>query len=141
MRFKRAQILDLLEISPDTLRHWKTALPPISNKDGRGSDYSLAELLSLAIIARATHHLKIQVSLFTDFSTRLFEWMEEVVAQDQWDQVLFITHEEARLVDPSQVPEADSIIAIKIRPVMEEVQRRMGATRENPNEPFLPFAI
>lgn len=140
MRFKPAQVLDLLEISSDTLRHWKKAIVPIATKDGRADGYSMAELLSLAIIARVTHHLKVQVSLFTDFSTKLFEWVEEMVEAGNFHQVLFIDQSQASLGDPRQIPEADVLLAVKIWPIIEELRAKIGAINPHPNEPFLPFA-
>jgi hypothetical protein len=80
MRFNTAQVLDLVCVPKETLRHWKTVLPPIQQRDGRSAQYTFAELVALSVIAAAVQGLAIPISRFTSDAEWLFNeianWLE-----------------------------------------------------------------
>jgi len=80
MRFNTAQVLDLVRVPKETLRHWKTVLPPIQQRDGRSAQYTFAELVALSVIAAAVQGLAIPISRFTSDAEWLFKeitnWLE-----------------------------------------------------------------
>lgn len=80
MRFNTAQVLDLVCVPKETLRHWKTVLPPIRQRDGRSAQYTFAELVALSVIAAAVQGLAIPISRFTSEAEWLFgeiaNWLE-----------------------------------------------------------------
>lgn len=73
MRFNTQQALDLAGIRREQFRHWKKVLPPLAGRDGRADDYSLEEIIALAILAALVLRLGIGVSHLADFAVELFD--------------------------------------------------------------------
>jgi hypothetical protein len=80
MRFNQSQVLGFTGLSKEAMRHWKTALAPLSGRDGRSADFSLGELLALAALAEATRSLRIPISVITPVAEQFFKLVEEDVA-------------------------------------------------------------
>lgn len=141
MLFKRAQVLDLLGISQDTLRHWKKALPPISLKDGRADDYTFAELVSLAIVARATQHLRVQVSLFTELSPELFSEVASLMADERYGRVLYIDNRHVGFAEEDQIPMSEAVVLIRLEPIVTHLMTKIGTTEDAPAQLALPLLL
>lgn len=73
MRFNTQQALDLAGIRREQFRHWKKVLPPLAGRDGRAENYTLEEIIALAILAALVLRLGISVSHLADFAVELFD--------------------------------------------------------------------
>jgi hypothetical protein len=124
--FKRAQILELLGITPDTLRHWKKALPPIAEKDGRADDYTYSELVSLGIVARAVQQVGVQVSLFTPVAKELFVTVAKLLESDFTGVTLYVDARSVGLIDSRDLPDAEAMVLVRLQPVVDDLRSRIG---------------
>jgi len=120
MRFFTSQVLASVNISTETLRHWKRALPPIRSRDGRSEGYSFRELAALAVIARAVHDLSVPISRFTAFARELFDSIDPM--SDAGDYVLCITPTSMMLTKIANMPECTSIAVVRVASVIADLR-------------------
>lgn len=128
MRFFTSQVLASINISTETLRHWKRALPPIRARDGRSEGYTFRELAALAVIARAVHDLSVPISRFTTFARELFDEIDPLSAND--DYVLCITQTEMTLTKIAEMPDRTSLAMVRIAPVITELRAALAIDPE-----------
>jgi hypothetical protein len=138
MRFFTSQVLASVNISTETLRHWKRALPPIRSRDGRSEGYSFRELATLAIIARAVHDLSVPISRFTAFAGELFTTIDPM--SDVGDYVLCITPTNMMLTKIANMPECTSIAVVRVAPVIADL-RSVLAIDMGPGETQLALPL
>ncbi len=124
MRFFTSQVLSGVNISTETLRHWKRTLPPIRARDGRSEGYTFRELAAMAVIARAVHDLSVPISRFTTFARELFDGIDPLRMTD--DYVLCITQTEMRLTNITDMPDSTSLAVVRIAPVIAELRAALA---------------
>ncbi|MBH5385056.1 hypothetical protein [Bradyrhizobium diversitatis] len=124
MRFFTSQVLSGVNISTETLRHWKRTLPPIRARDGRSEGYTFRELAAMAVIARAVHDLSVPISRFTTFARELFDGIDPLRMTD--DYVLCITQTEMRLTNITDMPDSTSLAMVRIAPVIAELRAALA---------------
>ena len=139
MRFQTAQVLEIADISKDTLRHWKRFIPPISDIDGRRRQYTLAELVGICLIAKATQALGFQISQFSQHADALFEKLLTQLPPEGVPQVLCIVPGAIFFGEESVLPDADAIAYIKIRPILDHVASALR--HEAPPPPKLQLSL
>lgn len=91
LRFNTQQALDLAGIRREQFRHWKKVLPPLAGRDGRADDYSLEEIIALAILAALVLRLGIGVSHLADFAVELFDRTGTVSQADSLPSRVYLT--------------------------------------------------
>ena len=79
MRYTPAQIKEALDLTEETLRHWRRALPPLKGKRGYSPCFSPGELLALKVVT-CFHGLGISVSQLRPYADELFR----ACAQAAW---------------------------------------------------------
>jgi hypothetical protein len=139
MRFDTAQVLEIVNISTETLRHWKRVLEPIRARDGRSQGYTFPELLALAVIAKAVHDLEVPISRFKAFAPNLFRDLS-IHAGDRQQRVLCITPAEMVLTSIDALPEAPAFAIVRIEPIFHALQSGVGIESE-PHNPQLSLPL
>jgi hypothetical protein len=140
MRFQTAQVLQIAQLTKDTLRTWKKVIRPIAEVDGRRRQFTMGELVGLCMLARATHGLGLPISLFARDAEELFRQLQKQIPPAGSPLVLCIT---PKALSFSQTPdfENESIIAlIKIAPILEEVFAKLRGESPTGAQLDLPFA-
>ena len=122
MRFETAQVLEIAGVSKDTLRHWKKVLAPISRIDGRSARYSLSELVSICVIARATQELGVAISQIAKSAEWLFAAAEDHLPVGQHERgIVYLLPDGSGLWSTNPLPNLDAAIAIRIAPILERI--------------------
>jgi hypothetical protein len=73
MKLTLGQVRGTLKLSPDAYRHWKTVLPPLATRQGRGASFSHGDLLALAIVKSLTDRIGVPVGNLDIVARKLFE--------------------------------------------------------------------
>ena len=131
MRYDTSQVLTLIGITKETLRHWKRVLPPIFGRDGRSDGYTFQEVLALSIIARAVQDLAVPISRFTLTAESLFNEIAAQIQPSGKPLVLCITRNEMVFTEHDQVPNAETIAIVRVEPIANKLRR---AVSEEPIE-------
>jgi hypothetical protein len=135
MRLETAQVIDLLGISKEALRHWKTVLAPIAGRDGRSGGYGFSEVLALALIAEANRELDVPVSRFKDVAHRFFTEMIEVASLAQArDIVVCITRGDLGVHSLSELPPASALAVVRVDPILQRLRKRLSGGMREPEE-------
>jgi hypothetical protein len=138
MRFFTSQVLTAVNISTETLRHWKRVLAPIRSRDGRSEGYSFRELAALAIIARAVNDLAVPISRFTTFADELFRSIDPISGAS--DYVLCITPTNMLLTTLGSMPDCTSVAVVRVTPVIADLRRAL-ALDADPGEAQLALPL
>lgn len=72
MHYVPSQVKEALGISEETLRHWRSVLPPLKGKKGYGPCFSLGDLLALKVVVQL-HRFGIPMRQLKPSAERLFE--------------------------------------------------------------------
>jgi hypothetical protein len=75
VRFSQAQVREILELEPETVRYWRKCLPTLSARP-RKAAYGRADLLALAVVRELVHGLGIPASSLTPVADDLFRLCE-----------------------------------------------------------------
>jgi hypothetical protein len=127
MRFDTAQVLKLVGITSETLRHWKRALPPIYGRDGRSDGYTFQEAAALAVIARAVHDLAVPISRFTPIAEHLFSKVAALAHERGDEVILCITGSDVLFVAPDNLPDADTMAIVRINSILTTLKRSVSS--------------
>jgi hypothetical protein len=72
MNFTPQQVRQILSIPQETLRHWRTTLPPLSGKKGYSPCFSAGDILALRIVKEIVDKFRIRVQVLVPNSVSLF---------------------------------------------------------------------
>ena len=140
MHFETAQLLDLVAISKETLRHWKRVLSPIRGRDGRSQGYSFEEVVALSLIAHANRDLAVPISRFTPVASRLFSEVGAQVRQGSTSFVLCITDGDMALVESHELPDEVTMALVRVEPIIRSLLRTVSADHyPTEDQLVLPF--
>lgn len=123
MRYQTSQVIELVGITKETLRHWKKVLQPIFGRDGRGASYSFEEVVALAVIAQARSGLSVPISRFASVAQRLFKDIAEQVDRNDDEVVLCITSGDVGLHSIRALPSDTTLAMVRLQPVVRLVRR------------------
>lgn len=132
VRLETAQVLELANLTKDTLRHWKRVLSPIRDRDGRSARYTLHEVAALAVIARAVHDLSVPISRFTEHAEGVFAEIETLMASGEKPKVLCVTPEDVLFTLPNSLPDAETMAIVRIEPVLRKLSEQISGAPASP---------
>ena len=78
MNFTSGQICRVLGLSKETFRHWKSVLPPYSDRKGRSACFSPGDLLATAVIHRLTDNCAARVGKLDKLSIKIFDICNDI---------------------------------------------------------------
>lgn len=136
MRLETAQVLALLGLTKETLRHWKKVLAPLAGRDGRSDGYTFDELIALALIARAVRDLQVPISRLAPVAHRLFR---EVAAHVDaaHTTVLCISEGDVALCPIDRLPGDSCLALVRLAPIIRDLRHRLAPeTRPDPQLSF-----
>lgn len=125
MRLETAQVLDLLGLTKETLRHWKKVLAPLSGRDGRSNGYTFDEVVALALIASATTNLQVPISRFSQVAYRLFQDVADHVDDTDTTTVLCITQGDVALYPIDKLPGDACLAFVRLAPTIRRLHQRL----------------
>jgi DNA-binding transcriptional MerR regulator len=139
MQFETAQVLEIAGISKDTLRHWKKILPPIKKLDGRSTRYSLAELVVICVIARATQDLGVTISQIAKSADWLFAEADRHFSAEHNGSIIYLLPDGAAVWSTCVKTNIDAAIIIQIDPILERIRLAPQRMEQMRAQLALPF--
>jgi hypothetical protein len=127
MKFTPGQAQEILQLSPATFRHWKSALPPLSGRNGYSPCFTLGDLLAMAVVKTLTEGVGIRVGNLQGLAMPLFGHCSQSWAALE-RSILIIDPLRQRV---SAAPEAqpfawgDLVIAMPFRPIIASLRERL----------------
>ena len=121
MRFQKAQVLEIAKIGKDTLRTWKKCIAPLSEIDARGRRFTLAELMGICLLAKASQGLGIPISRFKQHAQALFESLESQIPPAGIPQVLCIIPDTMFFAPETALPAPDAVVYIKVASIFYDI--------------------
>jgi DNA-binding transcriptional MerR regulator len=140
MRFETAQVLEITSLRKDTLRHWKRVLPNLRHLDGRSASYSLAELLSILIIARLTQELGVTISQVAKSSEWLFHEVETRLQSGQTSGVIHLLPGGHAIWLDEVAKDVEAATVVSVAPLLAQVSLVPDGTTDRTGQLSLPFA-
>lgn len=85
--------MELTELSPETLRHWRKVLSPLAKRKG-GKCFSTGDILALLIVKEITTTLNIQIKGLTPVAEQLFDICNVLNWDNYKDKIMSINFSE-----------------------------------------------
>ena len=126
MRLETAQVLELLGLSKETLRHWKKVLPPVEGRDGRSAGYTFNEVIALALIASAVRDLQVPISRFSPVAYRIFQEIGSHVEDANTTTVLCVTLGDVALYPIDMLPSDPTLMLVRLAPTIRRLRQRLA---------------
>ena len=140
MRYTPAQIKDALEITEETLRHWRKSFLPLKGKRGYAPCFSPGDLLALKVVAQL-HRLGISVRQLKPVAPDLFEACSQGVWSSVENKILLFDGHAMEVVTMGQEGRwTEQIrIAVPLKPLIEQLQQRLSEEEVRPAQPEIVF--
>lgn len=143
MNLTPGQVQDLLGLSRAAYRHWKDALPPLTDRNGHTACFSLGDLFAMALIRAMAENAGVQVGALRTASVSLFEQCngQSWAGLERSVLILELARVRVEFVPESQVPPLDRIgIVIPCRAIVADLRERLLADALDPEQGNLRFA-
>jgi hypothetical protein len=139
MRLETAQVLELLGISKETLRHWKKVLPPLEGRDGRSAGYTFDEVIALALMAAAVRELQVPISRFSPVAHRIFQDVCAHVEDAQTTTVLCVTLGDVALYPIDKLPTDATLMLVRLAPTIRKLRQKLAPETLSDSQMSLDF--
>lgn len=138
IQFTQEQARALAGVSPETVRHWRKAVPYLSCKTGKAARYSFPELVGLAATNELVKTLGVHIAAVSGGVDALFRLlMNSNVAAFQ-EAIAVITADKAALEAKITACE-QSALMVPLKPLVSRIQQSMLPTLPNTEQATLPF--
>lgn len=91
MNLTPLQAREILRISEETLRYWKRAVPPITNRKGYSPCYSFGDLVAMEVVGVLTRRFGVAIGNITPIAERLFSVLDKAPFLRANDEFLVIS--------------------------------------------------
>jgi hypothetical protein len=130
MKYTPLQIREIVDISQETLRHWRRVLPPLKERNGYAPCFTAGDALALKIIKEIVETLQVRVQTLQSLVGELFKICCGINWPRLEQQYLVI-----RLADQSieacqgsamlQDAEVGTMIVIALKPHIQGLRNRL----------------
>lgn len=138
IQFTQDQARALIGVSPETIRHWRKAVPYLSAKAGKAARYSFPELLGLAITNELVKTLGVHIAVVSNGVDALFHLLARSNASSLQEGVAIVTAHQAFLHKEVVLGEQSALI-VPLRPLVMRIQQSMLPALVDNGQPALPF--
>jgi hypothetical protein len=125
VRFSQAQVREMLGLEPETMRHWRKALPALAGRP-RKAPYEHADLLAIAVVKRLVRDLGLPVSELAGVDEELFS----LCRGTRWPQLsrcrLRLEGGEGIKLEPLGAPPnlgTGAVVLLPLGPIIAELSR------------------
>jgi hypothetical protein len=143
MNLTPGQVQGLLGLSRAAYRHWKEALPPLSDRNGHTACFSLGDLFAMALVRAMAEDVGVQVGALRTISVSLFEQCngQSWAGLERSVLILELARMRVEFVPESQTPPLDRIgIVVPCRAIVADLRERLLADVPDPEQGNLRFA-
>lgn len=138
IQFTQEQARTLTGVSPETVRHWRRAIPYLAAKAGKAARYTFPELVGLAATNEVVRTLGVHIAVVSDGVDTLFRLLASSNVTYFQDAVAVITADNAAL-DRKITAFEQSALIVPLKPLVSRIQQSMLPALSNLRQTALPF--
>lgn len=130
MKYTPLQIREIVNISQETLRHWRRVLPPLKERNGYVPCFTAGDALALKIVKEIVETLQLRVQTLQPMADELFKiccginWLR----LEKQHLVIRFAAQHVEACQGSAIlqdSESDAIVVIALRPHIEVLRSRL----------------
>jgi hypothetical protein len=143
MKLTPGQVRQILGLSPDTFRHWKAALTPLTGRNGHRPCFSHGDLFAMALVRTLTEDAGVRVGALQTVSTILFEQCNRQSWAGLERSVLLLELPKVRaefFPEPHALPAEQITIVVPCRPIIMELRASLLKDAGDDEQGNLRFA-
>lgn len=130
MKYTPVQIREIVNISQETLRHWRQVLTPLKDRNGYTPCFTAGDALALKIVKEIVEMLQGRVQILEPMAGELFNICSGMNWPRLEQQYLVIRFADqsikvCRDLEMLQDEEAGAMIVIALRPHVVDLRRRL----------------
>jgi DNA-binding transcriptional MerR regulator len=142
MKLSPGQVREILGLTQDAYRHWKAALPPLTDRNGYRPCFTHGDLFAMALIKALTDDAGVRVGALHAVAASLFDhcgthsWTE----LERSTLVLELARVQVTFVSEQQLPKLDGIgLVVPCRRIALELRERLLMDKEPVDQGNLHF--
>lgn len=112
IKFNGEQARGLAGVTPEAWRHWRSVVPYLQGKRGKGARFSIGEIVVLSLLAQAVSEWGIGVSRTALGWNRLFEICANERPSHLRDAAVCVSVDHADIITEGLTPRADAFVLI-----------------------------
>lgn len=131
MEYSQKQVRSVVGIAQQTLRYWKSLLPPLACKAGKAALFTVGEMLALSVVNQLVHRNKIDVSAITPVAEELFDLCSRPLHFSRHTAVMWIDLGEKELAvvhDPRALPTDRCYLVVPVSQLWIEIREKLTTT-------------
>lgn len=130
MKYTPLQIREIVDISQETLRHWRRVLPPLKERNGYAPCFTAGDALALRIVKEIVETLQVRVQALQPLANELFNICRGINWPRLEQQYLIIrfTDQSIEACQGSAMlkdAEAGAMVVVALRPHIEGLRSRL----------------
>jgi hypothetical protein len=139
-QFNQSEMREVLNLPPETVRHWRRVLPPLAQRTRR-VPFSTGDLVALALVRKLVHDFGLNVSALAAQSNELFR----LCNRRPWPALaqcrLEIAANFARFVpvDAKNQPSVEPYVVVSVGPIIELISAALLRERDVQAELIFPL--
>lgn len=123
LRLTPAQVTQVAQLPDQTLRHWRSVLPPLAGLNGYTPCFTPGDALALLVVRHLVKVMGISVGALAAASSDLFSICRNTSWPHLADRRLLVQVEDGRVILLSSEPDLDRpAILVPMRPFAEQLQ-------------------
>jgi DNA-binding transcriptional MerR regulator len=142
MKLTLGQVKEILPLSQDTYRYWKSTIAPLAGRNGHTRCFSAGDLLAMAAVKTLTEDLGIQVGTLQPFAADLFAHCNQNswAALERSTLVFELAGRRVDLAPDTQSQPLDRVaFVVPCRPMVMRLQERLALGLEDSLQEPLRF--
>lgn len=141
IRFTGEQARGLAGVTPEAWRHWRSVVPYLQAKRGKGARFSIGEIVVLRLLAQAVSDLGVGVSRTALGWNRLFELCADQRPADLRDADVRLRADHAEITfEGSPVPVVGFALTMGCAPIVDTLMTAAFPDLDPSSQRPLPFA-
>jgi hypothetical protein len=141
MRFAQAQVREALQLSQETVRHWRKVLAPLRARAGHSAVFTFGDLVALAVVRTLIQDLGMSIGWFETHAEILFDLCNHSLWSQLEDCVAVVHIEGVELVKSTAVRahRRQAIAMVPIGPLVANLRSVLLGGRETESQQQLRF--
>lgn len=142
IQFTQEQARTLTGVSPETLRHWRKAVPYLAAKSGKSARFTFSDVVGLAVTREVITSFGVQIRSVSVGVNALFQLLAETQPNLLENAVAVVTTSEASLSAAEDVVVRSldcPALVVPIDPLVVRIQRHLLPTAAGAMQATLPF--
>lgn len=128
MEYTQKQVRSLIGLPQQTLRYWKSSLPPLARKSGKAALFTVGEMLALSVVNQLVHRNRLDVSAIAPVAEELFELCSHPLLFSRHVMVIWIDLREKELAvvrDPKDLPTDRVYLVVPVSQLWLQISEKL----------------